>query len=366
MADGSGSALQRASPIPAPADAPRSARKRPSRLRNTRPPYQQTPGYPRRRATVSRRRRPRAYNRRSRPTIIRSRARRPVRAPAGSGACADQSSGAEQPRKRAQRADARFRQLSAHAAARLRAAAASGAAATAAPAAGASAAAERRACRRSHPRGRRLSPGSAAAPVRPACAAGRPATTSGRAPAQPSHDPYGHDLGAYLPGEAPFPANSNHPNADPLQQGDWAINAAGYGDPALEQQLRARLRPAACRRARADLQPGRGRRLRGRGAASRQLDHAHRRCRRRRHRPRLWLGTGLQGRARRTGTGRRHARRRQRRHARQGKAARSGRQAVLAHRQQGSRPPRRSRMRAPEDRRWRPFGVRRRATARAR
>ena len=56
------------------------------------------------------------------------------------------------------------------------------------------------------------------------------------APAQPSHDPYGHDLGAYLPGDAPFPANSNHPNVDPLQQGDWAISPAGYGDPALEQQ----------------------------------------------------------------------------------------------------------------------------------
>ncbi len=60
------------------------------------------------------------------------------------------------------------------------------------------------------------------------------------AAAQPSHDPYGHDLGAYLPGDAPFPANSNHPNVDPLQQGDWAINAAGYGDPALEQQHYAR------------------------------------------------------------------------------------------------------------------------------
>ncbi|MBC7831066.1 MAG: SPOR domain-containing protein [Hyphomicrobium sp.] len=56
------------------------------------------------------------------------------------------------------------------------------------------------------------------------------------APAPPSHDPYGHDLGAYLPGEAPFPANSNHPGVDPLQQGDWAISSAGYGDPAIEQQ----------------------------------------------------------------------------------------------------------------------------------
>lgn len=56
------------------------------------------------------------------------------------------------------------------------------------------------------------------------------------APAPPSHDPYGHDLGAYLPGDVPFPANSNHPQPDPLQQADWAISSAGYGDPALEQQ----------------------------------------------------------------------------------------------------------------------------------
>ena len=60
------------------------------------------------------------------------------------------------------------------------------------------------------------------------------------APAQPSRDPYGHDLGAYLPGDAPFPANGNNPNVDPLQQGDWAISPAGYGDPALEQQHYAR------------------------------------------------------------------------------------------------------------------------------
>ncbi len=67
-----------------------------------------------------------------------------------------------------------------------------------------------------------------------------PAPSYGQWPAPASHDPYGHDLGAYLPGDAPFPANSNHPNVDPLQQGDWAISPAGYGDPALEQQHYAR------------------------------------------------------------------------------------------------------------------------------
>ncbi len=56
------------------------------------------------------------------------------------------------------------------------------------------------------------------------------------APAAPSHDPYGHDLGGYLPGDAPFPANSNQPHMDPLQQADWAMPAASYGDPSLDQQ----------------------------------------------------------------------------------------------------------------------------------
>ena len=99
----------------------------------------------------------------------------PVRASAGSGCPADQSSGAEQPRKRAQRADARFRQLPAYPAPRLRAAGASGAAATAAPAADASGAvAPAGLTRRSgpHPRCRRLPP--AGAPVRAAPAPGRP------------------------------------------------------------------------------------------------------------------------------------------------------------------------------------------------
>ncbi len=64
----------------------------------------------------------------------------PVRAPASSGRGADQSSGAEQPRQRAQRANARFRQLPAHPAPRLRATGASVTAATAAPAAHASSA----------------------------------------------------------------------------------------------------------------------------------------------------------------------------------------------------------------------------------
>lgn len=60
------------------------------------------------------------------------------------------------------------------------------------------------------------------------------------APAQPAHDPRGYDLGGYLPGDTPFPANSNHPGSgphmDPLQQADWAMPAANYGDPSLEQQ----------------------------------------------------------------------------------------------------------------------------------
>jgi SPOR domain len=46
------------------------------------------------------------------------------------------------------------------------------------------------------------------------------------APAQPT---YGQDLGT------PFPANSNYPGGDPLQQADWAMPAASYGDPSLEQ-----------------------------------------------------------------------------------------------------------------------------------
>ncbi|KAB2941245.1 SPOR domain-containing protein [Hyphomicrobium sp.] len=54
--------------------------------------------------------------------------------------------------------------------------------------------------------------------------------------APPAQDPYGQDLGGYLPGDTAFPANSNQPHMDPLQQADWAMPAAGYGDPALEQQ----------------------------------------------------------------------------------------------------------------------------------
>ena len=107
------------------------------------------------------------------------------------------------------------------------------------------------------------------APVRSARAQHDPAAGFGAAPsydqwparAQPSPDPYGHDLGAYLPSDAPFPANSNQPHADPLQQADWAMPAAAYGDPAARSAglwpRPARLRPAARQRARADLQPGR-------------------------------------------------------------------------------------------------------------
>ncbi|MFA6141247.1 MAG: SPOR domain-containing protein [Hyphomicrobium sp.] len=54
------------------------------------------------------------------------------------------------------------------------------------------------------------------------------------APAHPSHPGYEQDLGGYLPADTPFPANSNHPG-DPLQQADWAMPAASYGDPSLEQ-----------------------------------------------------------------------------------------------------------------------------------
>jgi hypothetical protein len=55
-------------------------------------------------------------------------------------------------------------------------------------------------------------------------------------PAPPAHDPYAQELGGYLPAQAPFPANSNHPQMDPLQQADWAMPAANYGDPGLDQQ----------------------------------------------------------------------------------------------------------------------------------
>ncbi len=47
------------------------------------------------------------------------------------------------------------------------------------------------------------------------------------APAQPI--PTGRISGT------PFPANSNYPGGDPLQQADWAMPAASYGDPSLEQ-----------------------------------------------------------------------------------------------------------------------------------
>ena len=51
----------------------------------------------------------------------------------------------------------------------------------------------------------------------------------------PAHNGYEQDLGGYLPADTPFPANSNHPGGDPLQQADWAMPAANYGDPSLEQ-----------------------------------------------------------------------------------------------------------------------------------
>jgi len=48
----------------------------------------------------------------------------------------------------------------------------------------------------------------------------------------PAHDPYGQDLGGYLPADSTYAAGEH----DALQQGDWSLPASGYGDPALDQQ----------------------------------------------------------------------------------------------------------------------------------
>jgi hypothetical protein len=53
-------------------------------------------------------------------------------------------------------------------------------------------------------------------------------------PTQEAYAPQDH--AGYLPGDAPFPANSNQPYVDPLQQADWSMPAATYGDPGLDQQ----------------------------------------------------------------------------------------------------------------------------------
>jgi hypothetical protein len=55
------------------------------------------------------------------------------------------------------------------------------------------------------------------------------------------HDPYGQDPNGYMAPEAPYPANGNHPQMDPLQQADWALPASGYADPGMvDQQAYAR------------------------------------------------------------------------------------------------------------------------------
>lgn len=58
---------------------------------------------------------------------------------------------------------------------------------------------------------------------------------------QAAHDPYSQDLGGYAAPEAPYPANSNLPPMDALQQADWTLPASGYVDPGLaDQQAYAR------------------------------------------------------------------------------------------------------------------------------
>lgn len=54
--------------------------------------------------------------------------------------------------------------------------------------------------------------------------------------AQPVQDPYGQELGGYPPMDGPYAANGNQPHLDALQQADWALPAAGYGDPAHDPQ----------------------------------------------------------------------------------------------------------------------------------
>jgi len=55
-------------------------------------------------------------------------------------------------------------------------------------------------------------------------------------PAQPAHDSYGQELGGGYGANEPMFAAGNQAYADPLQQADWAMPAAGYGDPALDEQ----------------------------------------------------------------------------------------------------------------------------------
>lgn len=58
---------------------------------------------------------------------------------------------------------------------------------------------------------------------------------------QAAHDPYGQDFGGYAAPETAYPANSNLPPMDALQQADWTLPASGYVDPGLvDQQAYAR------------------------------------------------------------------------------------------------------------------------------
>lgn len=55
-------------------------------------------------------------------------------------------------------------------------------------------------------------------------------------PAPQTHDPYSQGAADYLPAEAPYAANGNQPQFDPLQQAEWALPGTGYGDPGHDQQ----------------------------------------------------------------------------------------------------------------------------------
>lgn len=55
-------------------------------------------------------------------------------------------------------------------------------------------------------------------------------------PAQPIHDHYGQDLDSGYGANEPAFSSGNQGYADPLEQADWAMPAAGYGDPSLEEQ----------------------------------------------------------------------------------------------------------------------------------
>ena len=214
MADGRVSAIPRASPTPARAGAPHSGRdKRPSR-RNPRLPAagpsaeQQAPQAP-------------AYGQQA----YHYPAAASVRAAAGAGRSARQSPGTEQPRQRAQcGANARFRQLPAHAAAGLRATGAPGSSATASAAAAARQSGA--AGRRSHSSRWRLSPDAAArgSAVRPAPGAAARARRQLRRPPQlrpvaSSRRARSLRPAAYLPGDAAVPGQQQPAARGPAAAG---------------------------------------------------------------------------------------------------------------------------------------------------